>query len=188
MVVICSELRPAFVVYNEPMSIVRIITVALCMTAAGDCIAQEEPPPAPAPPPQVAQPLPPPPIVVEVDGRIVVFPTAQPKVYAGRVLVPLRGVFQEIGAYVEFDSVARKIKARMGNEEIELRVGDRLARKNGAEIMMDIPPMIDGGATMVPLRFLAEALGAKVTHLKLLNKVIIETALNQDDPVSVRPS
>lgn len=114
-------------------------------------------------------------LAVLVDGKPVKFMTGQPRTMKGRVMVPLRGVFEAIGAYVEYDEENRIINAKKNNESVELKLSEKVARKNGAEIMLDSPPDVVGGTTMVPLRFIAEALGAKVEFDKANNQVLITT-------------
>jgi hypothetical protein len=99
---------------------------------------------------------------VTVDGKPVEFKDAPPQVITGRTMVPLRGVFEAIGAYVEYSAEIRTITVKRGNEVVELRLGERIAKKNGAEILMDMVPKVLGGTTMVPLRFVAESMGAHV--------------------------
>jgi hypothetical protein len=113
--------------------------------------------------------------VVMVDGKPVKFLTGQPRTMKGRVMVPLRGVFEAIGAYVEYDEENRIISAKKNSETVELKLGEKIARKNGAEIMLDAPPDVVGGTTLVPLRFVAEAMGAKVNFDKANNQVLITT-------------
>lgn len=115
------------------------------------------------------------PLSVLVDGKPVHFETGQPRTIKGRVMVPLRGVFEAIGAYVEYDNANRMITAKRNNESVELTLGERIARKNGAEILMDAVPEVINGTTMVPLRFLSEALGAQVEFDKANNRVSIST-------------
>ncbi|AIE86765.1 copper amine oxidase domain-containing protein [Fimbriimonas ginsengisoli Gsoil 348] len=115
-------------------------------------------------------------LTVFVNGKAVEFKTARPQVLTGRTLVPLRGIFESIGAYVEYDEANHTIKATKNNEDVELRLGARIARKNGAEIMLDIKPQVYAGTTMVPLRFIAEALGAKVEFDKANNRINITTS------------
>jgi len=112
---------------------------------------------------------------VIVDGKTIVFKNAPAQVVQGRTMVPLRGVFEAIGAYVEYDEENRVITAKRDNEVLELRMGDKVAKKNGAEILMDTTPTVIDGTTMVPLRFISESLGAKVEYDKGNNRILIST-------------
>ena len=75
----------------------------------------------------------------------------------------MRGVFEKMGGFVEYDPVAHKVTARNQNSTADVTIGQKIAHNNGAEILLDTRPVIIKGITLVPLRFLAEALGAKVT-------------------------
>lgn len=110
-----------------------------------------------------------------VDQKQVIFDGTQPMAIKGVTMVPLRGIFEKIGAFVEYDAANHKVTAHRGNEEVDLRMGDKIAKKNGAEIIMEVPACIVGGSTMVPLRFVAEALGGKVTYDQPTNTVSIST-------------
>jgi hypothetical protein len=115
------------------------------------------------------------PITVKVDGKTIKFPHEKPHAVNGRTLVPLRGVFEAIGAYVEWDPQQRMVTCRKQNEEVQLRIGYKMAHKNGAEVIIDTPPRIMRGTTMVPLRFIAESMGASVTFDPGNNIVEIDT-------------
>lgn len=96
-----------------------------------------------------------------LDGRPLNFD--QPAVMQdGRVMVPLRGIFESLGADVLFDRASRSIKASKGDRVVELALGSREARINGQVSYLDVPASSIGGRTMVPLRFVSEALGADV--------------------------
>src|SRR5688500_3007187 len=101
-------------------------------------------------------------ITVTVDGSPVAFQGQGPVSVSGRVLVPLRGVLEAMGAYVEYRAPSRSIYARRGNTEIHLTLGDRNAVVNGSNVVLDVPAASMGGSTMVPLRFMGESLGADV--------------------------
>lgn len=80
----------------------------------------------------------------------------------GRTLVPLRGIFEALGAKVEWnaaDEVARGIK---GETEILVQLGNKSAYVNGVEVKLEVPAQSINGSTMVPLRFISESLGAEV--------------------------
>jgi hypothetical protein len=99
---------------------------------------------------------------VFVNGERVVFSGAGPQTVNNRVLVPLRGVLEKLGAYVDWDSAGQLVTATKDGTDIELRIGDRVARVNGSPVTLDVPAQLYRGRTHVPLRFMSEALGAEV--------------------------
>lgn len=101
------------------------------------------------------------PIAVLVNGSPVHF-DVPPRLSGGWVFVPLRGVFEKLGAKVAFQKASGLVTADRGATHVEIRVGDRLAHVNGGSVLMLQPAFAVRGRTMVPLRFLSEALGAHV--------------------------
>src|SRR2546423_7277893 len=101
-------------------------------------------------------------IRVTIDGNPVQFSGVGPREMDGRVLVPLRGVLEELGAYVEYDASSRMVSASKGDMNLELGLGQRFATVNGSRVDLDVPATTIAGNTMVPLRFVSEALGANV--------------------------
>jgi len=101
-------------------------------------------------------------ISVKVNGRPVNFRNTPPQSVDGRVLVPLRGVFERMGATVMWDPETRRVRAERGNSRVELHIGDQQARVDGRDVQLDVPAQIVDGATLVPIRFLSESLGAEV--------------------------
>jgi hypothetical protein len=114
-------------------------------------------------------------ISVEVNGNPVQFHNAQPQYLNGRVLVPLRGVFENMGAYVQWNPTTRTVNATKGGTDVKLRIGDRWASVNGHTQSLDVPAMIIGGSTMVPIRFVSESLGAQVAWNDPERLVMIST-------------
>jgi len=101
-------------------------------------------------------------IRVTVDGDPVDFGIARPITQNGRVLVPMRQIFEKLGAYVQWNGGSRSIDAQKGTTQIRLVIGDNNATVNGTLRTLEVPAQIANGATMVPLRFVSEALGANV--------------------------
>ncbi|HUY41623.1 MAG TPA: copper amine oxidase N-terminal domain-containing protein [Candidatus Dormibacteraeota bacterium] len=98
-------------------------------------------------------------VTVEVDGQVV--PFDQPPIQnAGRVFVPLRGVFERLGASVVYAN--GQINAQGNGRSIGLHIGSTAAVVNGSTVYMDVAPFIIGARTLVPLRFIAQSLGAAV--------------------------
>ena len=56
---------------------------------------------------------------------------------------------------------------------IELPIKAEYAKVNGKDVPLDVPAQILNGRTMVPIRFIAEALGCEVEYLADTEKVII---------------
>jgi hypothetical protein len=114
-------------------------------------------------------------IAVIVDGKAVTFNGVGPQEVNGRVLVPLRGVLEQMGAYVGWDPGAQMVTAQRGNTSIDLRIGSRTARVNNQPVTLDVPAEIYRGSTLVPLRFMSEALGADVQWEPAQYAVMITT-------------
>jgi len=98
-------------------------------------------------------------VAVVVNGRTINF-DQPPIVRAGRVFVPLRGVFEDLGASVVYDNGL--INATGNGRNISLHIGSTQATVNGASEIIDVAPFVIGSRTLVPLRFAAQALGAAV--------------------------
>lgn len=112
---------------------------------------------------------------VYVNGEQVMF-DQQPIVIGSRVLVPLRGIFEKMGATVVWIPDARTVRAQRGTTSVELRIGSTAALVNGATVTLDVPAQIVGGRTLVPLRFISESLGAQVDYNAGTRTVTITTA------------
>ena len=100
-----------------------------------------------------------------VDSLTVSFPDVQPTMVNGRVMVPVRGVFEHMGADVRWDSTNQTVNAQHGSDTIVLPLNSYTATINGSQVTMDTPATMKRGRVMVPLRFLSESLGANVEWL-----------------------
>lgn len=118
-------------------------------------------------------------ITVTVNDEPIVFEeTSRPMMLGGRVMVPLRGVTEKLGGNVLYDDATRVITGAhpaTGNQ-FRLRVGSDEALLNGQKMSLDTPPQVINGTTYVPLRFVSEALGAKVHWEPQQHSVIIRVA------------
>lgn len=121
-------------------------------------------------------------IRVVVDGDPVVFPYQQPMESNDRVLVPLRGVFEKLGAAVQWDPATQTITARTRRSKVQLTIGQLDASVDDRPVHMDIPATLNGGTTMVPLRFVSEALGAHVIWNPAQHEVDIARTTDYDMP------
>ncbi|MGA9273635.1 MAG: copper amine oxidase N-terminal domain-containing protein [Candidatus Cybelea sp.] len=99
------------------------------------------------------------PVTVRLNGQTL-FLNPAPIVREGRVFVPLRGIFEHMGASVVYS--AGTINATKQNTTVQLRIGSTQATVNGQPQTLDVAPFIIGASTYVPLRFVAQAFGAVV--------------------------
>jgi plastocyanin len=96
-----------------------------------------------------------------VNGQYVTFD--QPPIErSGRIFVPLRGVFERLGASVVYDNGL--INATGRGRTIQLHIGSTAATVNGQTTNLDVAPFLVGARTLVPLRFISESLGANVNY------------------------
>lgn len=82
----------------------------------------------------------------------------------GRVLLPMRATFAALGANVRYDPNGRIIVARSSAHALRLQIGSRDARVDGRRVRLDVPARIVATRTYVPLRFVAQAMGAVVGY------------------------
>lgn len=99
---------------------------------------------------------------------------------SGRIFVPLRGIFERLGAGVVYS--AGTINATKGSTTISLRIGSTQATVDGQLQYLDVAPFIVGATTYVPLRFIAQSLGANVGYDASTRVVAIEMARPMPPP------
>ncbi|MBC9784333.1 hypothetical protein H1S01_07390 [Heliobacterium chlorum] len=100
-------------------------------------------------------------IFVNIDGKPIFF-DVQPTVIEGRTMVPLREIFESLGAKLVWEQATSTVKATKGSTSISLPVGSHEAVVNHRTLHLDVPATIIEGRTMVPARFVAESLGCSV--------------------------
>ena len=106
-------------------------------------------------------PVPVQPISVTLDGRPMTF-DVPPQSIGGRTMVPMRAIFDALGAEVGWNSTTQTITATKDTTVIVLRIGNPAATVNGSSVTLEQPATIIDGRTLVPLRFVGDALGAEV--------------------------
>ena len=100
-----------------------------------------------------------------VNNDVVTKEDSAPYVANDRTYVPFRALGEALGAEVVWDEDARTVTYTLGNTEVVMTIGETTYTVNGDEKTMDVAPEITGDRTYVPVRFVGEALGFKVTAL-----------------------
>jgi len=103
------------------------------------------------------------PFVVTVNGTPV-RADVPPLIQRGRLLLPARAVFGALGADVSYDGKTGHVMVRRGSLSVQITIGSALALVGQVPVSLDVPAQIYDGRTMVPLRFVAQGLGATVRY------------------------
>ena len=99
-------------------------------------------------------------VFLMIDG--VLIPDAEAVVQSGRTLVPLRVISESFGAEVSWDASTSQVTVEKGESTIAMTIGSSRASVNGNAISLDVPATLIGGRTYVPLRLIADSMGANV--------------------------
>ncbi|WP_366923112.1 copper amine oxidase N-terminal domain-containing protein [Metallumcola ferriviriculae] len=113
----------------------------------------------------------------------------KPRIENGRTLVPLRAIAEELDFKVHWETSTQTIHIWKDSVDISLGIDKKIALINSKKMELDVPPKIISGRTLVPLRFVSEALGRNVHYTKLNNYTpmiyITEYDLLDDEDVKV---
>lgn len=113
---------------------------------------------------------------VRVNGYIVEFPDAQPFIDENdRTILPVRFVTEQLGAVVSWSNETKTATIMKNGISVAITIGDAKLKvtKNGetSDVTMDTAAIIRESRTYVPIRFVAEALGAYVDYSDVYNVV-----------------
>lgn len=102
-----------------------------------------------------------------------------PVIFNSRTLVPARAVLEELGADVSWVPTEKKAVISEHSCEIIMYANQDFATVNGENITLDCPAMLINGRIMIPVRFVAETLGADVSWDSAALRVIINKEMNR---------
>ncbi|MGC1381669.1 MAG: copper amine oxidase N-terminal domain-containing protein [Candidatus Baltobacteraceae bacterium] len=83
-------------------------------------------------------------------------------VHDGTILIPLRSMFEQMGATVSYDSSSKTATVSKSGATVVVTVGKPEVIINGESRPLDVPPMIYQGVVVVPVRVISESMGAYV--------------------------
>ncbi len=99
--------------------------------------------------------------VVYLDGKKLDF-EVEAIIENGRTLVPLRAIFEALGAQVDWDNDTRTVTAVKGKTTVVLTIGSTQPTVNGEVRTLDVAAKISSSRTLAPVRFVGEAFGSTV--------------------------
>lgn len=114
-------------------------------------------------------------ITVLYNGKRISFTKygQNPEIVNGRTLVPLRPIFEALGADIEWDENTSTVRAKRGYTDVKIQIGAYEMFKNDSSIPFDVPAQLVNDRTMVPVRVIAEAFGADVKWNESGRSVVI---------------
>lgn len=95
-------------------------------------------------------------------NEIVPYFHQQPVSINNTIMVPMRTIFEKLGATITFDQKTQLVTAVKNNTVIKLTINNKIAYVNGKATSLAVKAQTINNTTMVPLRFVSEALGARV--------------------------
>ncbi len=98
---------------------------------------------------------------IELDGRLIQTDTP-PTISQGRTFVPMRSIFEALGANIIWTDASKSVLATLGEKTVFITVGDSLAFVDNSPVTLDTPAKIVNNRVLVPVRFVSEALGYTV--------------------------
>jgi len=113
-----------------------------------------------------------------IDGLLSTMDAA-PAIFQGRTVLPIKYVAEPLGATVRWDPATQRVRITHQNRVVDLWIGQNQAEINGSRQLIDpnnpgvSPVILPPGRTMLPLRFIAEQLGARVDWDQTQRRVTI---------------
>jgi len=112
-------------------------------------------------------------IIVKISGSEISF-DQNPILYNNRTLVPMRKIFEKLGADVIWDNNTKTASGRRGDRTVKVSVGSNVMYVNNKQIILDTPPILLSDRTLVPVRAVSEGMGCDVDWIEKTNTVTIE--------------
>ena len=111
-------------------------------------------------------------VKVVIGGNEVKF-DQPPIIENGRTLVPLRAIFEELGANVTYNDSNKTIIATKDDNEITLAIGSNVMSRGTKRTKLDVVAKVVNGRTLVPLRAVSEAFDKDVSWESKTKTVVI---------------
>jgi len=115
-------------------------------------------------------------VAVEIDNEMINF-DQEPVIYNNRTMVPMRKIFEELGAQVSWDAKTKTAFGKKGDRTVKVTVGQKHININSKIVNLDTAPFILSGRTLVPARAIAEGLGCDVDWNSKYNLVLITSKI-----------
>lgn len=106
------------------------------------------------------------------DGEKINF-DVPPQTVNNRTMVPIRAIFEAMGATVDWDDSTQTATCVKENTTVKMTLNSTTEYINGVPHSMDVSPVIINGRTLAPARYVAEAFGYNVSWDEMTQSVLI---------------
>lgn len=113
-------------------------------------------------------------IAVLIDGNKLEF-DVPPQILNDRTMVPMRKIFESLGAVVTWDESSRTATGKKDGVIVNVSIDSKTLFKNGEPKVLDVAPALIDGRTLVPVRAIAESFDCKVDWIAETRTVEITT-------------
>lgn len=114
-----------------------------------------------------------------IDGQRINFDTP-PQSINNRTMVPIRAIFEAMGATVVWDDVNQTAISTKKNTVVKMKLNSTTEYINGSPVEMDVTPVMINGRILAPARYVAEAFGYNVKWDEMTESVLISKNSNYD--------
>ncbi len=111
------------------------------------------------------------------------FSDVQPIIVEGRTLIPVRGLFEDLGYSVSWNQSTLTAIVKSESREVQIPIGQQYMLVNGKKVSVSVPAQIINSRTMIPVRAVSEALELKVEWDNNSRSVIVYAINTADDYV-----
>ena len=135
---------------NKKIIAILVSAVTMLNAAAIPAIADDEP------------------VTVIINGETLVIPEGDTQPYidaeGGRTLVPMRAIFEALGAHVNWDGETKTIVSYdpVSDVSITMQINSATMFVGETPVELDVPAKIEGDRTVVPVRAIAEGMHSDV--------------------------
>lgn len=123
-------------------------------------------------------------VTLYLDGEEILC-SPPPCIIDGRTYIPARAVFSEMGAHIDWDGEKKQVTVDYNDIKIEMTIGSKTSIVNGEKIDSEVAPLIISDRTMIPLRFVGEALKANVSWDAKNYAAYVESPKKENRPQAI---
>lgn len=100
----------------------------------------------------------------------------------GTVMVPIRVISENLGFDVYWNKATKTVTVQDGSQTVTMVIGSQQADINGQRVQMTKAPVLRGGTTLVPIRFVSEQMGLQVRWDNAQKSVYLTSSYDGSNP------